>query len=157
MAVLHPWDIKQVSKGWQLTPTELTTITQTKPDTKKYRLAVVGLANRLERELREEGHEEWTVAEVKGCLRVLTDEEADEYNAKQGDQGVRRIRKACRKLGGVDTSSFSQEQIQMHDRRVMVAGFRVAALHGVRTAVRRSLAATTGSPSLPGGNGGSTS
>lgn len=148
MSDIHPWDLNEVHKGWQLTPDELEDRTGIKQTSKKFELAVMSLAKRLAKELKDDGRP-CTVAIRKGCLRVLTDAEATEYNAGRDAQAVRCIMEAHNRQMAVDVSNLSAEQVEKHDRRLIASGLHVAALKEARTAIRKRFMATSGSPQLP--------
>lgn len=151
--MIHPWDINEVHKGWQLTPSELEGVTGHKRETNAYRLAVVALAQRLDRELSDDDRP-CTIAEVKGCLRVLTDKEATEYNERRQRQCERVTFRTHNKQMHVDVSGFTQEETAKHDSRLIHSGLRVAALRSARSQFRkRVLAGSKNTPSLPGVGG----
>ena len=92
-----------------------------------------------------------TVAEVKGCLRVLTDKEATEYNEKRQQQCERITFRAHEKQMNVDVSNFTPDEVEKHDMRLIHSGLRVAALRSARSQFRKKvLAGSKNTPSLPG-------
>lgn len=138
MGIIHPWDIKEVVKGWQLSPEELSEKCGHRIGTKTYELAVMALTKRLARDLEADGRP-CTVAIVKGCLRVLTDAEASAYNEKAQAQSVRRMVDAHKRQIVVNVGNLTQAELEKHDRRLIASGLRVAALREARAACRKKI------------------
>lgn len=140
-----PLDFDSLKKGDNITPDRLEQLTERKRGTDGYNLAVLALRERIVRECRDRG-KHFTVAVVKGSLRVLTDEEAALYNAKTFRAGFRRSGKSLRRLTRVNTEMLSESQKKDHERNVLVFGKMLQAAQSARAAI----AATPHKRSTPG-------
>jgi hypothetical protein len=136
MSDVHPWDIDDVHKGWELTPETLEAITGHRRDSKAYQFACLELETRLRKDLRDDGRAA-CVAFVRGNLRVLTDPEAVEYTAKKSADGVRRVLTADREMSQVDIGNLSEPELERLTTNRIKSGARAAALRGARTAIKR--------------------
>lgn len=72
------------------------------------------------------------VVQDRGCLRILTDAEALEYNQRFHDQGLRRARRAHIFQCHVDVAGLSHEQIEELNRSLCVMGATMAAIASAR-------------------------
>lgn len=152
----YPLDFDLLKKGDSISPERLEALTQKQRGTDGYNLAVLALRERIVRECRDRGRH-FTVALVKGSLRVLTDEEASLYNARTFRAGFKRSSKSLRRLAKVDASQLSDGQKIDHERNLIVLG---KVLQAARTARASALLALAGhqrtTPGLPKPNGTAT-
>ena len=83
-----------------------------------------------------------TVAIQKGRVRILTDEEAVEYNAREFDRGLAKSRRAHFRALAVDVGNIGEVQREQHERRCIVNGQVLSAIRKTRriavSAVERS-------------------
>lgn len=126
-----PIDFDAVKKGDSWTPEELERLTEYSRESPHYAFAVLALKSMIVRECRDR-NKNFTVAVVKGCLRVLTDEEAAEYNHQMVRSGIRRSVRSFRRLTHVDVANLSISQKCEHDRRVIVYGRMLQAANSER-------------------------
>jgi hypothetical protein len=69
------------------------------------------------------------------AIRVLTDPEAVEYNAKHFKGYIRRSRLCHGRQLEVDTSKLSDQEKRSHERSVLIQATKLAALDSVRRVV----------------------
>jgi hypothetical protein len=140
-----PLDFDALKKGDEIEADRLESITNTKRGTDQYNLAVLALRARIMQELKDRG-KFVTVAVVKGCLRLLTDEQAALYNARMYRAGFQRAGRSLKRLAKVDVGNLTDQQKQDHERTLLVFG---KMLQAAKTA-RREIAATPYQRTLPG-------
>lgn len=140
-----PLDFDGLQKGDNITPDRLEKLTERKRGTDGYNLAVLALRERIVRECRDRG-KHFTVAVVKGTLRILTDEEAAVYNVRTFRAGFRRSGKSLRRLAKVNTEALTDPQKKEHERNLIVFGKMLQAARSARAAI----AATPHQRTTPG-------
>lgn len=106
------------------------------------RIETAGVAFRtwLERRLHEIHGVEWTVIEVQGDTRILTDSEALLYHRKFFKKHMRGARRNTRKLADVDSDSLTFEEQQERDRAVWVQKAMLAGAASARREATRKVA-----------------
>lgn len=102
--------------------------------TQCYDFTVLSLRTRIMRECRDRGMS-YTLAVIKGELRILTDEEAAIYNARMCRSGFRRQYRSLKRLAQVDPTALSSEQQRDHERNLLVYGRMVQAARSARATV----------------------
>lgn len=142
-----PIDFDSVHKGQTWTPDALERLTERTCGTDAYRLAVLALRERIVRECRDRGNY-FTVAIVKACLRVLTDEEAALYNARTFRAGFRRSGKSLKRLLRVDATQLTEQQKMEHERSCLVFGKMLQAANSARAKISATPYERT-TPGLP--------
>jgi hypothetical protein len=117
-ARIYPIDTDALHKGSVITPEEIQAIFHVQVGTSAYCVAALRLRNYITDRFAER-NETVTVISDRNALRILTDPEAAEYNAK-------RFRGLCGTLGethirncGVDTSALDDKQKRDHERVIM--------------------------------------
>lgn len=120
-------------------------------DTKQYQLAAMRAAEYIARRFADRG-EVVFVAQEKGALRILTDEEAPAYAAKLFREGMRKAGHAHARQLGADRSQMSDEVRSAHDRALEVQGRMLSAARKERRAPAL-VAAKRQTPSLRAVNG----
>jgi hypothetical protein len=147
----YPLDFAALKKGDSLTPDRLEELTNSERGTDEYNLRVLVLRERIVRTCRELGNH-FTVAMVKGSLRILTDSEAALYNARSFRGKFRGAGAALRRAARVDTANLDDGQKREHEQNIVTFGRMLqAARHA-----RRNIAATPHqrtTPGLPGPGG----
>ena len=129
-----PLDFDALQKGDNITPDRLEKLTERKRGTDGYNLAVLALRERIVRECRDRG-KHFTVAVVKGTLRILTYEEAAVYNVRTFRAGFRRSGKSLRRLAKVNTAALTDPQKKDHERNMIVFGKMLQAARSARAAI----------------------
>ena len=143
----YPLDFDALEKGQAWTPDDLERLTEKGRGTDPYRWAVLAIKDRIVRECKDRG-KEFTLAVVKGCLRILTDEEAAVYNASAFRAGIRRSRRSYRRLARtVDAAKLTEGQAKDHERNLLVCGRVLVAAKAARS---EALSVSVHSRSVPG-------
>jgi len=128
----HPIDYESLTKGTVISIREIENITGiSSEEIKKFELARLQLRNQIDRELRNIGIE-FTVAQVKGNIKVLTDEEASDYNNRKRQAALGQLCNAHAKITSVDASCFDPELKKKHERRVFLSSKFLQAFQNVR-------------------------
>jgi hypothetical protein len=141
----YPLDFDALQKGDVITVDRLEAITGKIRGTQDYQLAVLGLRERIVSECKDRD-KFFTVAIVKGCLRILKDDEAAVYNSRTFKMGLRRSRKSLTRLAKVDVGNLDDLQKKSHERNLLVFG---KMLQAARSA-QKSITATPHQRTLPG-------
>ena len=127
----YPLDFDALNKGDVLTPESLARITSTEVGTPAYQFAILGLRCEIERELEAAGRPV-TVKQDGDGLRILTDEEATDYNHAQLQAGLRKVARSHRRNLLVDRTQLSIEKQKAHDRRLIAEGAYVQSIAETR-------------------------
>ncbi len=99
--------------------------------TNEYNLALIGLLQAIDNHLRRQG-QIVTICSIKGAIHVLTDEAAAAYNAKAGEQGVRKLARAHKRNRAVDRRNLDEFGLQAHARNVDLQGRMLSEIRRVR-------------------------
>lgn len=134
----HPLDFDALQKGDALAPETIEKITGFPIGTRRYELGVLQLRQRILRELEDRGRPV-TVAVDGGCLRILTDEEAAEYNPHQFRVGFRKLLRAHRRALHVDASQLTAEQRAALERSIVVQSKMISAARATLPGLRRTV------------------
>lgn len=118
---VHPLDFDAIAKGDTIPPAKLEEITGEKTGTTRYQFAVMQLGAKIMFECGARGNHV-TVAQVKGCLCVLSDEHASPYEDGRVKAGLRGAGRHFKRLQHVDRSKLSEQQRKQHDRSVLFNG-----------------------------------
>lgn len=78
---------------------------------------------------------ELTVVSHKGSVRVLTHEEASEYNASRFDNAIKKMRKCHKRLVAVNTNGFDAETKNNHCVSIIKTSRILTAIKGTRTEI----------------------
>lgn len=117
----HPFDFDMLHKGMTIEAEELEAVTGEQPASHNYSFALLGLRDKIERELRARGRPA-SVKILGATLRILTDEEASEFNHRRFIANLRGTERRFLQLTEVDRKSLTDKQCDAHDRRTEVAG-----------------------------------
>jgi hypothetical protein len=139
-----PIDFDAVQKGDKFTPEQIETILGISQDSERFQLAVLAFVERIRDELDSRGKPA-TVAIVKKCVTILTDQEASIYNATEFDRGLRKSGRAHRRAVQVDVGLLDHDDRQRHERNLTT---QAAILTGIKTA--RKLAISSHKRTTPG-------
>lgn len=125
----YPLDTEQLGKGSIVPHEDLERATGIKQsdDPEAYRLAVLGIRNYIERRLKDRGIVATIVTSKSSGLRILTDEEAVAYNAKQDENLVRKRVRTYRRILGINRGLLSTASQSKLDRTMTVIGRRIQA------------------------------
>lgn len=122
--------ITTLQKGDYLSPTEIEQITGEVEGTTAYQFALMQLRSEIERALRSVGRPATIKAEGMR-LRILTDAEAAQYNARHGELARFKLFRAFRRNQAVDEANLSDADRQAHYRTLEVQGKYVQALRKI--------------------------
>jgi len=132
----HPIDYETLCKGDILSVEQIEKITGISPKQEnKFNLARLQLINQIDCELQRLGIQ-YTVAQVKGSIKILTDEEASEYNDKGRQSALVKLYKHHTKLSSVDTSEFDDKTKKNHERRIYLSSKFIQACNNVRKEIK---------------------
>ena len=112
----YPLDFDALQKGDRIEEEKVQEIVGLKPEHPNYQFGVMGLIARMESGCAERG-KFFTIVNRKGCVCVLTDEEASHENDRRARNSRRAIGRACRRLIAVDPSGFDADLLKKHTRR----------------------------------------
>ena len=141
----HPLDFDAVRMGDSWGPERLEWMVEAKRDSVAYQLGVLRLKDRIERECRDRG-KLFTLAVVRGVLRVLTDEEAARYTQRRVRAGFRTARRSLHKQLAVDPTELTDAHRREHERNLLVNGRMIQA---ALTERRRLTARKPHRPTVP--------
>lgn len=131
-----PFDYDALEKGWQCPPQELEKITGFRFGSPAYAFAVMQLGQTIERELKDRGRPV-CVAQVKNCLRILTDPEAADHTRRQFVSKARGMARAHVKGMLVDVSQLSEDEAKRHAANQKTQAFQLLALREARKKLLR--------------------
>jgi hypothetical protein len=144
----YPLDFDALVKGSVITVDQLESITGFKQGSEEYAFKVMALRDQIERELHQRGHN-WTVAQVKRNLKVLTDGEAVLHNERKFKAGFAMQVQAHWRAEGVDVAQLSDGEKERHTRNLCLQAAQILASKQAR---RLALSAKKRDvPSLPNG------
>jgi len=126
-----PVDFDAVKKGDSWSPAQLEGIIGKPRGTDAYRMGVLKFCQRVADELADRDRPA-TVAEVKGHVRVLTDPEASEHNARSFSAGFRRAKRSFRRTQQIDAANLDAAQQERHTNRLAVFGGMLQAAAAAR-------------------------
>lgn len=115
----YPLDYDALSKGDVIAPETIEAAVNCKRLHPQYALRLLSFKEHLERELMTRGQAITLKCEDQS-IRLLTDEEASEYNAKATDAYFRRAAKAHVRNLSVDVGNLTTERRQQHERTLVV-------------------------------------
>lgn len=115
-----PIDLDDIGIGYYLSPEDVAETFGTTLGTDKHRLVVLGLKSVIEAKMAARG-QHVSVSCEGGGIRVRTNLEASAYSASQFALRVRQMGKLVRFMGRIDTSEFTPEQLQRHDRNLHIS------------------------------------
>jgi hypothetical protein len=128
-----PIDTDRLAKGDTVSVSEIERITSTVRGTDGYALAAMALCQFIQ---KAKGNAV-TVRVDGGSIRLLTDEEAVDYNERQFASSIGRAGRAHYRQMGVDTSNLASESRAAHERSVLVNGkVLMAAINAKKDALR---------------------
>lgn len=142
-----PIDYETLQKGDVVPVERIEEIVNMKRDDVRFSLKVAALVDRIRRELLDRD-KPWTVAVVKGQIRVLTDAEATIYQRQRREQAHRSERQAFFYISKVDVAALTPEQRVEHEREVINSGRFIQAMENVRKQMRLE-ASKRAVPGLP--------
>jgi hypothetical protein len=128
---LSPINIDTLTKGDYISVVHLQEITGEIEGTDEYAFAIMAFKQELEAELQKRLGKKLTIKCENGGLRILTDPEAAEYNARQIEQSKRRIYRAHDRNMDVDEANLSPQERAVHYRRLELGSKYVQALKKV--------------------------
>ena len=86
-------------------------------DPVRYQFDLMRLSDWIGKELAKAG-KVLTVTCDGAEIRVLTHEQASEYNQKHFDNSIRRMRKCMRRLSAVDIRELDSDRVKRHDKAI---------------------------------------
>lgn len=142
----YPFDFDMLKKGDVIPVERIELLIMTKQDHPKYSLRILRLKDQIESELERRGRPV-TVRTDHGCLVILTDPEAAEYNKAQF--GIRRHQLSIchQRTLQVNVTQLTDEQRKIHERNIVVQGAQLSAMRkAVRIAHKAHKRITPGLP-----------
>lgn len=118
-ATRKPMDFDTLEIGSFITVDQLEIITSTKSGTTAHQIAILKLKSQIERALEVRFQRRMVVAQIKGGLRVLTDAERVEYQAREVQAGTRKIGEALMDMRDTDTTGFAPELRAAHEQHML--------------------------------------
>ena len=95
-------------------------------ESKEFAFQQMSLAGELSRELNARG-KGVTVCSSGSQIRILSDNEALEYNSKAFRSGLSKMRKSHDRLMLIDRGNLSVEEQKTHEREVLIQGKTIQA------------------------------
>jgi len=133
---LYPLDFNALQKGDVIPPEQIEKIYNVnREDVKAYQLKKLVLASQIERELGDRGRSV-TVRGDGDSLRILTDPEAAEYNAKRFRHGLRAATRSHKRTMCVDVAHLDADQKLTHSRECVVQGKILQSIKDTKKALR---------------------
>lgn len=121
----YPIDFDALRKGSIIGADMLTNLFKLDRNDSRYNLACMQLAETVRTVLEERGVDA-SVCIRKGAIMVLDDAQGSEYERKQGRLGVRKIKRAFRRLvKNVDVRNLTPDQLKAHDAGILRMGWVV--------------------------------
>ena len=114
-------DVRQLAKGDYISPEFLEGLTGFLRYTQDYAFRILVLRDDLDRGLKAIGNP-ITIKQEGAGLRLLTDSEAANYNARLADSYLHRMGRAHERNLAVDSNNLSQEEDHQHLRNLQVQG-----------------------------------
>lgn len=131
----HPVDYTTLAKGDVISVARLEQILGVARTHQRFAFKVLRLKRRIERELMKLGNR-FTLAVVKGDLRVLTDPEAAAYTHVEQEHARRRERRRFVQQVAVDVTNLDEDQRKQHERNLEIDGRYIQAQGSVRKLIR---------------------
>lgn len=130
-----PVDFESLRKGDIIPVSAIERITKTKHGTTEYALTLLSLKESIQNHLWSIG-KPWTCTTRGGAIAVLKDDEASEYNYRQGQRYLRGQARATVRIQHVDHGQLGEEDKRKHVRRVEVMGKFMQAICDTRIELR---------------------
>lgn len=122
----HPLDFDVLKKGDVITIEKMEEIFSLSRKDEDFCFKRMGLRNKIIDELDVRGYIV-TVVFDHDALRILTDEEASDYNDRRFQKGIKVMFQAHRRNLGVDRGNLSEDKKKVHDRNLEVNGGTLSA------------------------------
>ena len=128
-ATRFPLDYDALEKGCYIPPDEIQAQCEHPRDTKKYQLYVLTLIETIRKHLYANG-KSYTVKQDRDGIRILTDEEATEYNASRWDMLKGQLGRTHMQMLGVQTPLLADDAARnAHLRRCQLQAFELSGMH----------------------------
>lgn len=121
-----PIDYEALNKGDVIAVAEVERLVQCPRDHRLFAMKATNLASTISLAMDDLGRPV-TIVLREGDLRVLTDDEASQYNHEMFKQFFRRMGRSLRRLAAVDVGQLDSEERGEHLRRLEVNGKTFAA------------------------------
>lgn len=132
--IYYPFDISEIKKGDYISPEDLQKIicaskgSHVEIGSSDYRFGLMGIKTWIETELEFECRDMVLKCEQEG-LRVLTDEEAEQYLRRRQTLDLRAFeRDHVKYIGKIDKSQLSAEQLVQHENHSLKFGYFLSEL-----------------------------
>jgi hypothetical protein len=122
---------KTLQKGDYISSTTVERITGEVYGTTAYQLALMGLQQSIEHALIRLGRR-MTLKSENGGIRLLTDPEAAEYNAHQGELARHKLSRAFHRNQAVNDGNLDFDERTTHYRTLEIQGKYIQAMRRVR-------------------------
>jgi len=129
-----PLDFDLLDKGDVIAAETVEAATGCKRDDPRYSLKMLGFKEQISKELRRRGR--IVTIKAEDCsLRVLTDEEASEYNPRRLSVCLRQAAEAHVRNLAVDVANLSDDRRKEHERTIVVNGRLLQAVSRERKSI----------------------
>lgn len=134
----YPFDYEDFEKGDVISTDEIERVLCLSRNDPKFSFALLALRDKLLRGLRLL-QKNWTVTTEGMRLNILTDAQAADYNREMFERRLRGANRDHRRNLGVDKSQLNAEQIQVHERALVVQSLKLAAMRRTRKEIKLEL------------------
>jgi len=156
---LYPLDVSALTLGQVLTIKELEKILHIPRDHKLWWSRLLNLKSKIKRLRSRLGLTPLTMRTHKGTLVICDDEDASNYNERDGKRGIRKFRRAFRRNLHVNVAKLSSERRAKHEKTLMRQAMVTAAISGavhrppaLPDHARKTPPAVLGAPTSNGSN-----
>jgi len=126
-----PIDFDALNKGDLISAEDIEDAYGVKRTSRSYAFSVLRMKAEIERELSDLGRPV-TCKSEGDCVRVLTDEESLEYNARRFESNVHGVYRAHRRTADIDTENLSASSQASHAHTLQLQAMQCLALKKVR-------------------------
>ena len=149
----YPLDFDSLEKGMTIDVAQLEHIFGIKQSDRMYAVKLMSLCNEIEKRSAATGAPLHTKSE-RGAIRILTDEEDAEYQAKRFKEGIDQSFRAQHKALVVDTNNLSEPRKLAHERNIQKQAFVLASIVSARRQIKDRERSGKNVPSIQSENHG---
>jgi hypothetical protein len=128
-------DYSHLEIGDEISQSECEAIVQATIEQAVYSIRVMQLCEQISKQLWAVG-KRYTVATVRGRIRVLTHEEASIYNASRFENSIDKMKRCHTRLLAVDTGELNEERRRMHERECINTSKMLAVIGQTKKEIR---------------------
>jgi len=128
-------DFSHLEIGDEISQSECEQIVGATIEQAAYSIRVMQLCEQISKSLWAIG-KRYTVATVKGKVRVLTHEEASIYNASRFENGIDKMKRCHTRLLAVDAGELTDERRRVHERECINTSKMLAVIGQTKKEIR---------------------